>query len=566
MYIDNSQYDFPIIVSNRSRKRSSVPEIAELCEALAPAVLHMTALEEAPKTRAERAAMKRLRRLVENGSLTLWNGGFAGAPATLLTTAELDWERCWGLTNRWDTGLEQLFESPAAAFFPNGVVAANAVWIEDRARMPICGGYRDTESNPLRPIYILEGGRWSTLSALMVTDDQRPATNRAFEIVHIATDGRNGTSAELLALIRSISASRRQTGSGSDGTNGTGSIIDIPPFTRLVNGLDLRSEASILVASAVATVLRGQVQGVSERAREVLLGSRGSTATAAPPAEMRPEVVRELQGMTGGMTEIIETFLRARFAAGRPAGLTIDSHEILLPIRSQGWAQALNGGRPATVWLESDAAAWFTTFSTRGIQESSHLSLTPEGPTITVGTRSTVSEQLPALRVHVEVSFPDELPDGRWAIEPIQIPIAFFAESTEIEVLAISDPGREITDRLSVRDLPCTIFASALRITTGKQTILCAIDGAAATGMFFLSPGAPSRDGRTRRMSRSDTSRRILWLSPTISIRGTIPPELAGTSIGATYLIADGSHDPALLRRLSERDEVALSWMRRSKR
>lgn len=560
MYIDNSRYGFPIVISIRSVLSGSVNQLVEFCEALAPVILHATTPEAPPDESENADALERLRRLAEAGSVVLWNGGLAGAPTSVLTNAELDWERCWGRTNRWNTGLEQILGTDTAAFFPNGVVAASAPSLADRAGVPICGGYRPGDQGPIRDLFVYENDRWNRWSALVVRGENRPEPATSFDLVHLIMD--DGDYTDLTGYLTSIASHRDSMPRDQETVHGTDGF---PGCTRLINPLDTRPEVTLLLASAVAARLRQETQGVTERTRAVLLGTVGDAGREGGPEGTPPEVVRELQGMTSGLTEITEGPVHARFAAGRPAGLAIDGEEVLLPVRSQGWARPIEGRRPRTIWLEGDAAAWFTTFATRGIQERSHLTLGESGPTLSVGIRSTVSEDLPALRVHVEVSFPAGIPAGPWSIEPIQLPIASVRDDTEIGVETIGNHAVAARCAYRVTDLPLSVPCSALRVSVEDRSVLVAIDGSAPQGLFSLSLGAPAEGRRIRKPAKHQTGGRILWFNPTLSIHGEIPSELAGSRIGATYLITHGSHDPELLRRLSEREELPLSWIAASR-
>lgn len=555
MHIDNSRYGFPIIISIRSRLSGSLTGIADLCEALAPVVFHSTTPEAAPDESATIDGVARLRGLAAGGALTLWNGGFAGAPTPVLTTAELDWERCWGRTNRWNTGLEQILETDAAAMFPNGLIPATAPPLAERARRPICGGYRPEEVGSVRDLFFYDADGWSRRSALVVDGENRPATATSFDLVHLIVD--EGDHTALPEYLASLSTYRDPS---DEDHRATPAKDDAPRCTRLINGIDRRGEIPLLLSSAVASRVRHETQGVTERTRAVLIGTAGLPGTTGSPDGSPVEVVRELQGMTSGLTEISEGSVHARFAAGRPAGLKIDGREVLLPVRSQGWARPIDERRPRTIWLEGDAAAWFTTFTTRGIQERSHISLDAGNSTLSVGIRSTVSEDLPALRVHVEVSFPATLPETPWSIEPIQLPIASVFDDTEIGVEMIGSPGAVTGCTYRTTELPLSFLGSALKIAVDGRSILVAIDGTAPPGLFSLSLGAPS-ESRGIRRATARTGERILWFNPTLSVHGVVPPELAGTRLGATYLITHGSHEPEVLRRLSEREELPLSWV-----
>lgn len=517
----------------------------------------MTTPDEAPKTETEREAVKQLRRLAGAGAITLWNGGYAGAIASILTIAELDWERCWGITNRWGTGLEQILETEVHAFFPTGLTPGRAAWLEERARMPVCAGYPAAVGSAASRLHVMENGSWTTLAATVVTDElglEGSGGGNAFDLLHLITDGREGSAETLVEFVRRIAEVRTERGRSDEGRSPSAS----PGCAHFSIGDRRSTDAAVVTTSAVASHTRKHTQGVTERTRAVLLRAGCDRENAPTPNASLPEVVRELQGMTGGLTELSEGTLRARFAAGRPAGLTIGEATVLLPIRSQGWARALEGKRPKTTWLEGDAAAWFTTYSTRGIQESSHLQLGKEGAVFTVGTRSTVSEELPALRVHVEISFPEELPKGPWAIEPMQLPIASITERSVITVTSVGEVGHNSERALTIEDFPCTLISSAIRITIDERAIVCALDGTGIVpaGLFTLSLG----EGGHRRNRRRAEEERLLWFNPTISIHGAIPTELAGTRIAATYIITEGSHDPSLLRRLSGSDETALLW------
>lgn len=555
MYIDNSRYGFPILLSVRSQSAPSWSDLAEFCESLAPVVLHSAASIEPGVDRATTDAVDRLRHLAAKGALKLWNGGFAGAPTPILTTAELDWERCWGQTNRWGTGLEQILETNAEAYYPNGLVPAQARTLSDRARMPICGGYRPGDREPIRDLYTFEDGRWTRRTVLVLDRHRGFVPEEAIDLVHLIVDGADLSPLhdffETLAGRIDASASR-----GDTRENGNA----VPGCARLANGIDTRSEASLLLASAVAARRRREIQGVIERTRTVLRETADIPENARETDGTSPEAIRELQGMTSGLTEIVEGPVRARFAAGRPAGLTIDGQDVLLPIRSQGWARPIQGRRPRTIWLEGDAAAWFTTFTTRGIQERSRLVLGDAAATLSVGIRSTISEELPALRIHLEISVPADPPAVPWLIEPIQLPLAWLSEDTEIRIEPLGIPGGAESCALRGEDLPLSLPGSALRITVADRSILVAIDGTAPQGFFSLSLGAPAEGRRSRSIARRRRGERILWFNPAFSICGDIPQELAGSLIATTYLITHGSHDPAVLRGLSEQEELPLRW------
>jgi len=555
VYIDSSRYGFPILLSFRPQSAPSWPVLAKLCELLAPVVLHSTTPLDPAGDRATTDSVDRLRHLAGEGALKLWNGGFAGAPTPILTTAELDWERCWGQTNRWGTGLEQILETHTEAYYPNGLVPAQARVLSDRARMPICGGYRPGDREPIRDLFTFEDGRWTRRTVLVLDGNTRFVPKEAIDLVHLIVDGADPSPlpdfVESLAGRINASASR-----GDTRENGNAP----PGCARLVNGIDTRYDASLLLASAVAARRRREIQGVTERTRTVLWETANIPENARETDGTSPEVIRELQGMTSGLTEIVEGPVRARFAAGRPAGLTIDGHDVLLPIRSQGWARPIQGRRPRTIWLEGDAAAWFTTFTTRGIQERSRLVLGDTAATLSVGIRSTISEELPALRIHLEISVPADPPAVPWLIEPIQLPLAWFSDDTKIRIESLGIPGVAESCTFRAEDLPLSLPGSALRITVADRSILVAIDGTAPQGFFSLSLGAPAEGRRSRSTARRRRDERILWFNPAFSIRGDIPQELAGSQIAATYLITHGSHDPAVLRRLSEQEELPLRW------
>ncbi len=541
MDIQRSQLGLPVILSVSNPEPSSLDDIATLCATLAPVVLHTSALTIAPRS-ADRKALGRLKKIARDGGITFWNGGYRAASAALLTTGELDWERAWGATNRWGTGFGSLLDLSVSALFFDGLTPERAEVLAARTGLPVCAGYAGANA----PLALFVNTSWKSITTARVRHDAPSIDRDGCDAIHIVFAP--GSSETLLSRSREIAAKYRRTEEGSPFQDHGGRVI--PSMAYSING-DKPPSLPIVVRSATIHRCRKTVSGVHERSQTVLDRAALTSVPRADTDDSHSDVVRELQGMTSGITEIRDGTVEARFAAGRPAGLTIGGTEVLPPIRAQGWARSQSIRRPPTTWLQNTAGAWFTTYENRGIQESAQLEIGTTGSKIDIAVRSTVPDSYPALHLGVDVSFPAEIPPGQWSIEPLQFPIARMTAEVPI---TIDVHGADMVGRrtsITLDSLPRTFVASSVGFEIEGRRSIWTVAGNASVAAFTLSC---SSVGRRRH------AHHVVWLSPVFSIVGEIPEYLADTVLATSFVIGTGAIDPIELLRLAPSGAESLVW------
>lgn len=482
-------------------------------------------------------------------TVSLWSGGWSGAPAALLNREELEWEIRWGETNEEGTGLEQWLRRPSAVIFPSRPTAQQVVHLARVTGKPVCGGYyRRPDQGTFDRIRLFHNERWWSAPTLFLdlnlpihiskTPTGALYPDPAIILLHLVIGpGHCPDPHRTAERIAHALASDPLAGPCFSEENPDGSMRWQPVFAGVFPD---GGPADLQIAAATVAPLRRTARlnrdKISATLRALSPYRSRSVFSSSPEREhFTPE---EFQGSTEGHLTMREGGFTIRFASGRIAGIADDACGAMVARRATGYVQADAGILPETSYLTTDYATWFSGPRFRGVEERASARYGPESESrFQLLTRTMLVEDTPGARMSYTVQFPTELPLQKLSVAMFQIPIRYCnpGETTELEL--VDADGVRTETALPAGAGHWTVATALLRIP--------AADGPG----FWIGSAEPGRSMMVvMEIERLSTERGLLLaIDPILRFEGVLPEELAATRLTGSLILAPGNREPGEL-------------------
>lgn len=535
--------------------------------------LHLPAPAPATVTPEAARCFRSLAHLQKEEALTLWSGGWSGAPGAFLLSRELEEELLRADRNEEALGLAQLFPLPPEMFFLRGLSPPQAEELSKRTGTALCGGYRQQpRPGGVAPLWFFTGSRWVWRPSLVLdaepplaesfpsgsgeaglplihlligpdaSPDGLPAPDRIVQTLlpfldHVLPENLSkGLPSENVAP-KAPEPAPRTEGTGSDpGKDGL-----LPPF--FADPLPLSTPRDFSLAAGTATPWRTSPDQRPRHPDKVLrtlspyretLRPAGKTGSI-PPQHLPPG---DFQSTTEGHLMMEEDSLTFKFASGRLAGIawgknTPEAGLTTVPRRAQGFFLDTTRRRPAVAYLQTRHAAWFSGESARGVEEIANLDCA--SGSLELHTSASLITGIPGLTLSFRARFPETLPEAPCSIRLFQIPLRYVSGSastgdTSLSAEVITPDGGSLALNLSPKPGRITVAAWFLRIPISREQSLL---------IGTAEPGVRIATAFEIEIIRTPQGL-LLAVEPIFRHDGILPQDLAGTSLAGTILLARG--------------------------